>query len=134
MAHRQGTPGTRSFSAPLTGEPTPALAHSLTGISRNPLTTPVLRWYPPVLEYPVRHNGFAVVGATLGSAALAVSLLPLLGMVSWILAPAGMVLSAVGLLLGFVRHAGRMGALLGIATSSIALAICLAWVLLAQRF
>jgi hypothetical protein len=80
----------------------------------------------------VRHNSFAIVGATLGSVSLFVSLLPLLGMLSWLLAPLGLATSTVGLAVGILRGAGRAGALLGIAASSLALALGLGWVLLVR--
>ncbi len=78
----------------------------------------------PVL---VMRNNAAVVGATLGSVSLFLSLIPLVGIVAWLLAPIGLVTSAVGLLVGMTRRVGRVGALWGIATSSLALVICLAW-------
>jgi hypothetical protein len=79
---------------------------------------------PPVL---VMRNNAAVVGATLGSVALFLSLLPVLGIVAWLIAPVGLLTSTVGLFVGMARRVGRVGALWGMATSGLALAICLAW-------
>jgi hypothetical protein len=79
---------------------------------------------PPVL---VMRNNAAVVGATLGSVALFLSLLPLIGIVAWVLAPIGLVTSAAGLFVGMARKVGRVGALWGMATSGLALVICVAW-------
>jgi hypothetical protein len=90
------------------------------------------RWYPPVVIYPVRHNNFAVIGATIGTASLFISLLPVFGVLSWLLAPLGLVASTVGLGVGLFRGAGRAGALLGIAASSVSLALGLGWLLLVR--
>ena len=56
--------------------------------------------------------------------------LPLIGVVAWVLAPIGLLSSAVGLFVGMGRRVGRVGALWGLATSGLALLICLAWVAL----
>lgn len=82
-----------------------------------PATRPVL----------VMRNNAAVVGATLGSVSLFLSLLPLIGIVAWLLAPIGMLTSTIGLFVGMTRKVGRVGALWGMATSGLALAVCLAW-------
>jgi hypothetical protein len=85
-----------------------------------------------VVIHPVRHNNFAVVGATLGSVSLFISLLPLLGALSWLLAPLGLASSTVGLGVGLVRGAGRAGALLGIVASTTSLVLGLCWVQLVR--
>ncbi len=85
---------------------------------------PFIQAGPPVI---VMRNNAAVVGATLGSVALFLSLLPLVGIVAWVLAPIGLVTSAAGLFVGMTRRVGRVGALWGVATSALALIICLAW-------
>lgn len=79
---------------------------------------------PPIL---VMRNNPAVVGATLGSVALFLSLIPLLGLVSLILAPIGLLSSGIGLLLGVSRKVGRVGAIWGVMTSGLALLVCMAW-------
>lgn len=86
---------------------------------------------PPVL---VQRNNAAVVGATLGSVSLFLSLLPLIGIVAWLLAPIGLLTSTVGLFVGMARKVGRVGALWGMATSGLALGICLAWTALFLAF
>ena len=74
---------------------------------------------PPVL---VMRNNAAVIGATLGSVSLFLSLIPLIGIVAWVLAPIGLLSSGVGLLVGVSRKVGRVGALWGLLTSGVALA------------
>jgi hypothetical protein len=73
------------------------------------------------------RNNAAVVGATLGSVSLFLALLPLIGIVAWVLAPIGLLSSAAGLLVGFSRKVGRVGAMWGLLTSGLALLVCLAW-------
>lgn len=81
----------------------------------------------PVL---VMRNNAAVVGATLGSVSLFLSLIPLLGIVAWVLAPIGLLSSGIGLLVGMSRKVGRVGALWGLLTSAVALLVCIAWMAL----
>jgi hypothetical protein len=82
---------------------------------------------PPVL---VMRNNAAVIGATLGSVSLFLSLLPLIGIVAWVLAPIGLLSSGIGLLVGTSRKVGRVGALWGLLTSGVALLVCMAWLAL----
>jgi hypothetical protein len=82
---------------------------------------------PPVL---VMRNNAAVIGATLGSVSLFLSLIPLIGTVAWVLAPIGLLSSTVGLLVGASRKVGRVGALWGLLTSGSAVLVCMAWMAL----
>ncbi len=75
----------------------------------------------------VRRNNAAVIGATLGSTSLFLSLLPLIGVVAWLLAPIGLASSIAGLVVGSARRVGRVGALWGLVTSSLALLVCVIW-------
>jgi hypothetical protein len=79
---------------------------------------------PPVI---VMRNNAAVIGATLGSVSLFLALIPLIGIVAWVLAPIGLVSSGIGLLVGLSRRVGRVGAMWGLMTSGVALLVCLAW-------
>lgn len=79
---------------------------------------------PPVL---VMRNNAAVIGATLGSVSLFLSLLPLIGIVAWVLAPIGLLSSGIGLAVGASRRVGRVGAVWGLLTSGAALIVCMAW-------
>lgn len=90
---------------------------------------------PPFMPAPqqpvlVMRNNFAVVGATLGSVSLFLSLIPLVGLVSLLLAPIGLGASIVGLIIGVQRKVARVGAIWGILTSGLALLVCLGWALL----
>ncbi|MCU0264057.1 MAG: hypothetical protein MUF09_10395 [Candidatus Nanopelagicales bacterium] len=88
---------------------------------------PPLVGAPPVL---IMRNNAAVVGATLGSVSLFLALIPLIGVVAWVLAPIGLMSSVLGLVVGASRKVGRVGALWGVLTSGAALLVCLAWVAL----
>lgn len=79
---------------------------------------------PPVL---VMRNNAAVVGATLGSVSLFVSLIPLIGIIAWVLAPIGLLSSGIGLLVGASRRVGRVAAVWGLLASGGALLVCMAW-------
>jgi hypothetical protein len=76
------------------------------------------------------RNNAAVIGATLGSVSLFLSLLPFIGIVAWVLAPIGLLSSGIGLLVGASRKVGRVGALWGLLTSGVALLVCMAWLAL----
>ncbi len=78
----------------------------------------------------VMRNNAAVVGATLGSVSLFLSLIPLIGIVAWLLAPIALLTSAAGLIVGIVRKVGRVGAIWGLMTSSMALVVCFIWLAL----
>ena len=75
----------------------------------------------------VMRNNAAVVGATLGSVALLMSVVPIIGILAWVIAPIGGVTSMVGLSAGISRRTGRFAATWGLLTSGAALAICMAW-------
>lgn len=78
----------------------------------------------------IARNNAAVVGATLGSVSLFLALLPLVGIVAWLLAPLGLISSSIGLVVGVSRRVGRVGALWGLITSGLALVVCALWVAL----
>ncbi len=75
----------------------------------------------------VMRNNAAVVGATLGSVALLMSVVPIIGILAWVIAPIGGVTSMVGLSAGISRRTGRFAATWGLLTSGAALAVCIAW-------
>jgi hypothetical protein len=82
---------------------------------------------PAAAPVIVMHNNAAVIGATLGSVSLFLSLIPIIGIVAWVLAPIGLLTSGIGLTVGMSRRAGRVGAIWGLLTSGAALLVCLAW-------
>ena len=73
---------------------------------------------------PPASNGLAITSLVLGIVGLLMAFLPVIGMISWILAPAG-------LITGFMavnKPTGRGLAIGGLVTSGIALVICILWV------
>ncbi|PKW13405.1 DUF4190 domain-containing protein [Saccharopolyspora spinosa] len=70
---------------------------------------------------PKRGAGLAITGLVLGLCALLFSLIPLIGVIAWVLAPLGLIFGIIGLR----SHKGM--AITGIATSAVALIICVAW-------
>ena len=82
--------------------------------------------YNPGGDYPSQpqSNGLAVASLVVGIIALLLALIPLVGVISWILAPAG-------LIMGFMsvgKPVGKGLAIGGLVTSGIALLICILWV------
>ena len=73
---------------------------------------------------PSQSNGLAVASLVLGIVGLLLALVPVIGFISWILAP-------VGLILGFIamgKPTGKGLAIGGLVTSGLALLVCIAWV------
>lgn len=68
-----------------------------------------------------RGNGLAITGLVLGLCALLFSLIPLIGVIAWVLAPLGLIFGIIGL------RARKGMAITGIATSAVALVICSLW-------
>lgn len=122
----RGAPGPTADPLPWAPPPPPGWTapRTLPDSGWNPVALPGA---PPVT---LARNNAAVIGATLGSVSLFLSVIPLIGITAWLLAPLGLVSSAVGCVVGMSRRVGRVGALWGLATSGLALAICFAWVAL----
>jgi hypothetical protein len=138
VLRRPEDPGARSAEVGRSGwqpvgVPQPAPAWQSGGWGPIPLH-PGTAWsqvppFVPATATPVlvMRNNAAVIGATLGSVSLFLSMLPLIGIVAWVLAPLGLISSAIGLLVGMSRRVGRVGALWGLLTSGVALVVCMAW-------
>ena len=82
------------------GEPAPGWQSA--GWSRSPMYaasawSQVPPFVPASAPPLVMRNNAAVVGATLGSVSLFLSLIPLIGIVAWVLAPLGLLSSGIGL-------------------------------------
>ena len=76
--------------------------------------------------YPLQPqtNGLGVASLVLGILSIVFGLIPVIGLISWILAP-------VGLVLGFIalgKPIGRGMTIGGLVTSGIGLLICILWV------
>lgn len=77
-------------------------------------------------QYPLQpqSNGLGVASLVLGILSIVFGLIPVIGLISWLLAP-------IGLVLGFValgKPTGRSVTISGLVTSGIGLAICILWV------
>lgn len=73
---------------------------------------------------PAQSNGLAIASLVLGILSIVFGIIPVIGLISWILAP-------VGLVLGFMalgKPTGRGMAIGGTVTSGIGLLICILWV------
>lgn len=69
-------------------------------------------------------NGLAIGSLVLGILSIVAAIVPVIGIISWVLAP-------IGLILGFLarqKPGGQGLAIAGIVTSAIGLAICILWV------
>ena len=79
------------------------------------------------VHYPqANNNGMGTAALVLGIIALVLSFIPVIGLLSWILAPLAIIFGIIGL-----NRAGapRGGAVAGLVTGGIALVICLLWAL-----
>ncbi len=70
------------------------------------------------------NNGLAVASLVLGILSILFGWIPIIGFISWVLAPIGLVLGLVALNTG----AGRGLALAGSICSGVGLLICILWV------
>lgn len=73
---------------------------------------------------PQPSNGMAVASLVLGIVSIIAAIIPFVGLISWILAP-------LGLIFGFLsmnKPTGRGMAIAGLITSGIGLLICILWV------
>src|SRR3954469_2566048 len=89
---------------------------------------------PPPIQRPPFHNlppaqntnGLATGGFVVSLCAAILSLIPVIGVVAWIVAPIGLVLSIIG-----IQRANRLGgrglAVSGAVLGAIALVICSLW-------
>lgn len=107
------------------GQTTDLSRHPIYGASAWSQVPPFMAPSAPAVL--VMRNNAAVIGATLGSVSMFLSLIPLIGIVAWVLAPIGLLTSGIGLLVGTSRKVGRVGALWGLLTSGVALLVCMAW-------
>ena len=89
-----------------------------------------MNYYPPP-AYVIRadRNGVGTAGLVVGICALALSVVPLLGVVAWLVWPVGVALSAVGMSRCSRQLATNRGsAVAGLCVSLTAAGVCTAWV------
>lgn len=75
---------------------------------------------------PPSSSGLAVASLVLGILSILFVWIPIVGLISWILAPIGLVLGLVGL----SRPAGRGMAVAGTICSAVGLLGCIGWIVL----
>lgn len=78
----------------------------------------------PVSNQGQQSNGLGIAALVTGIIALLLSLIPVIGFISWILAPAAIILGIVGMR---QRDVPRGMAIAGLATGGVALLICIMW-------
>jgi len=75
------------------------------------------------------RNGLGTAGLVLGTLALATSVIPLIGIVAWLMWPVALVLSLAGLARCDRQLAtNRSSAVAGVIVSGVSGAVCLGWV------
>ena len=75
----------------------------------------------------VESNGFGTAAMVCGIVGLVLSIIPILGLVSWALAPLAIIFGFIGL---SKKGMPRGQAIAGVATGSVAMVICLLWLAL----
>ena len=73
---------------------------------------------------PAQSNGLAIASLVLGILSIVFGVIPVIGLISWLLAPVGLVLGLIAL----NKPTGRGMAIGGAVTSGIGLVICILWV------
>ena len=71
-------------------------------------------------------NGMGTTAMVLGIIAVVLAFIPVLGLISWLLAPLAVIFGVIGV---SRRDAPRGQAIAGIATGGVALLVCLLWAL-----
>ncbi|GLZ50283.1 hypothetical protein Acsp06_64680 [Actinomycetospora sp. NBRC 106375] len=77
---------------------------------------------------PQASNGLATGGFVVALCGAVLSIIPFLGIVAWIVAPVGLILSIIGLTRS-AQQGGRGLAISGVVLGAAALFICLLWVI-----
>ncbi|GLZ51789.1 DUF4190 domain-containing protein [Actinomycetospora sp. NBRC 106378] len=77
---------------------------------------------------PEPRNGLATAGFVVALIGAVFALIPLVGIVSWVISPVGLVLSIAGIVAATRHGVGRGLAIAGAVLGVIGLIICLAWV------
>ena len=84
-------------------------------------------YYPPPMP-PQRSNGLATGGFVVALIGAVLSIVPFLGVVAWVIAPIGLILSSIGLTRAR-QQGGRGLALSGVVLGLVALVICSLWLI-----
>ena len=72
-----------------------------------------------------QSNGMATASLVLGIIALIMAFIPLIGMISWLLAPLGLILGIIALVTG--KGTGKVQAIVGLVLCAVALIVCFGW-------
>jgi hypothetical protein len=73
---------------------------------------------------PPQRNGLATGGFVVALIGAVIALIPFLGIVSWVISPVGLILSAVGLALALRRGVGRGLSIAGVVLGIVGIVIC----------
>ncbi|WP_238219202.1 hypothetical protein [Tsukamurella pulmonis] len=91
--------------------------------------TPIQYGFTPhqivVTQVAAPTNSAGVAGLVIGFTALLFSFIPVIGLIAWLLAPIGLLLSGIGM-----TRPPKGAAIAGMILSGFALLICFAWLLL----
>lgn len=77
---------------------------------------------------PAPRNGLATGGFVVALIGAVLALIPIIGIVSWVLSPVGLVLSIAGLVAASRSGVGRGLAIAGVVLGAVGLLICMIWV------
>ncbi|WP_018331135.1 DUF4190 domain-containing protein [Actinomycetospora chiangmaiensis] len=77
---------------------------------------------------PAPRNGLATAGFVVALIGAVLALIPIIGIVSWVLSPVGLVLSIVGIVAASKSGIGRGLAIAGAVLGAVGLLICMIWV------
>jgi hypothetical protein len=73
-----------------------------------------------------QSNGMGTAAMVIGIIAVILAFIPLLGLISWILAPLAIIFGIIGMTR---QNAPKGAAIAGVATGGVALVVCLLWAL-----
>jgi hypothetical protein len=83
---------------------------------------------PQVIVIHHHGNGLATAGFVCGLLGALLSLIPIIGMVAWVLGPLGVIFGAIGWAHAAERQRGKGLAIAGVVLGAIAIGMCILWI------
>lgn len=118
---------TTAYGAPHTSQHTGPYVARLDADGRMSVALPAMTATPHVIRGD--RNGMGTAGLVLGIVSLSFAVLPIVGVIAWVLFPLGVIFSGVGLNRADRALAtNRNAALAGMIVSLVAAMVCIAWV------